>query len=109
MKPWSGKDFEYLGLYVKNNKKIGVSVKRTLRERYKQNFEDVDQLDVDYMLLVTLGTDLNEDKMNNILQRDKIFIIVAAENYESKDYLKNNSRIISSKEITNEKMNDIFK
>lgn len=23
MKPWSGKDFEYLGLYVKNNKKIG--------------------------------------------------------------------------------------
>lgn len=23
MKPWSGKDFEYLGLYIKNNKKIG--------------------------------------------------------------------------------------
>lgn len=23
MKFWSGKDFEYLGLYVKNNKKIG--------------------------------------------------------------------------------------
>ena len=100
---------EYDFVLSKNNKKIGVSVKRTLRERYKQNFEDVDQLDVDYMLLVTLGTDLNEDKMNNILQRDKIFIIVAAENYESKDYLKNNSRIISSKEITNEKMNDIFK
>ena len=23
MKPWSGKDFEYLGFYIKNNKKIG--------------------------------------------------------------------------------------
>ena len=37
--------------------KIGVSAKRTLRERYKQNFEDIDQLDVDYMMLSHYHTD----------------------------------------------------
>lgn len=100
---------EYDFILSKNNKKIGVSAKRTLRERYKQNFEDVDQLDVDYMMLVTLGTDLNEEKMKNILQREKIFIIVASENYDSKEYLKNNSRVISSKDLSDEKLNEIIK
>ena len=100
---------EYDFILIKNGKRIGVSAKRTLRERYKQNFEDIDNLDVDYMFLVTLGTDLNEDKMNNILQRDKIFIIVASENYESKDYLKNNPRVISSKELNEDKINSIIK
>lgn len=99
---------EYDFILTKGNNKIGVSAKRTLRERYKQNFEDVDQLDVDFMLLVTLGTDLNEDKMNNILQRDKIYIIVASEIYESKEYLKNNSRVLSSKEVTKEKFDSLF-
>lgn len=100
---------EYDFILTKNGKKIGVSAKRTLRERYKQNFEDIDQLDVDYMLLVTLGTDLNEDKMNNILQREKIYIIVASENYDSKEYLRNNPRVISSKDLTEDKINSIFR
>lgn len=85
-----------------NNIKVGASVKRTLRERYKQNFEDLSNLDVDYMILVTLGTDLNEDKLKNILQRDKIFIIVAKEVYESKVFLKNSNRVISSEKIDKE-------
>lgn len=100
---------EYDFILTKNGKKIGVSAKRTLRERYKQNFEDIDQLDVDYMVLVTLGTDLNEEKMNNILQRSNIFIIVASENYDSKEYLRDNDRVISSKDLTKEKFNQFFK
>jgi hypothetical protein len=100
---------EYDFVLLKNGLKIGVSAKRTLRERYKQNFEDIDQLDVDYMMLVTLGTDLNEDKMNYILQRDKIYILVASENYEAKDYFKKEPRVISSKEISEEKINSLFK
>lgn len=100
---------EYDFVLVKSGLKIGVSAKRTLRERYKQNFEDVDQLDVDYMMLVTLGTDLNEDKMKYILQRNKILILVASENYEAKDYFKNEPRVISSKDINEEKINSLFK
>ena len=99
---------EYDFVLHKGNKKIGVSAKRTLRERYKQNFEDVDQLDVDYMMLVTLGTDLNEDKVNYILQRDKYYILVASENYDAKDYFKNEPRVISSKDLTIEKINSLF-
>lgn len=91
---------EYDFTFEINNKKCGISAKRTLRERYKQNFEDVELLDVDYMFLITLGIDLNEDKLNNILQKHGIYVIVSNEVYESKTYLKNNFRVISSKNIT---------
>lgn len=100
---------EYDFVLARGNIKIGISAKRTLRERYKQNFEDIDQLDVDYMILVTLGTDLNEDKMNYILQRDKYFILVASENYDAKEYFMNEPRVISSKDLTEDKMNELFK
>lgn len=54
---------------------VGVSAKRTLRERYKQNFENNNLLgDVDYMVLITLGIDLNKDKMDNILAK-KVFLL----------------------------------
>lgn len=93
---------EYDFTFKINNKLCGISAKRTLRERYKQNFEDVELLDVDYMFLFTLGIDLNEDKLNNILQKHGIFVVVSDEVYESKDYLKNNRRVISSKSISRE-------
>ena len=54
---------EYDNTFIFNNKKCGVSAKRTLRERYKQNFEDVSLLEVDYMFVITLGIDLNEEKL----------------------------------------------
>lgn len=91
---------EYDFTFEINNKKCGISAKRTLRERYKQNFEDVELLTVDYMFLITLGIDLNEDKLNNILQKHGIYVIVSNEVYESKTYLKNNYRVISSKDIS---------
>lgn len=93
---------EYDFTFEINDKKCGISAKRTLRERYKQNFEDTELLDVDYMFLITLGIDLYEDKLNNILQKHGIYVIVANEVYESRTYLKNNPRVISSKDITRE-------
>lgn len=90
---------EYDFVFMVNNKAVGVSVKRTLRERYKQNFEDVDYLDVDYMLLITLGNDLQENKLNNILQKKGHYVVVASEVYENNNYLKNNDRVISSEKI----------
>ena len=100
---------EYDFTFYIDNKKYGVSAKRTLRERYKQNFEDVDFLTVDAMFLITLGIDLNEDKLNNILQKNGQFVIVADEVYEAKEYLKNNPRVLSSKNITKESIKNILK
>lgn len=99
---------EYDFIFNINGIKVGTSVKRTLRERYKQNFEDVSLLNVDYMLYVTLGIDLNEEKLNNILQRNRIYILVASEIYDMNDYLKNSPFVISSSDITREKLESIF-
>lgn len=96
------KSVEYDFTFTINKEKYGVSAKRTLRERYKQNFENVEDLDVDYMFIFTLGIDLNEDKLNNILQKNGIFVVVSDEIYESKSYLKSNIRVLSSKELSKE-------
>lgn len=90
---------EYDMTFIFNNKLCGVSAKRTLRERYKQNFEDVKFLDVNYMFFITLGTDLTEDKLTNILQKSGIYIIVSQEEHEARAFLKNNNKVISSKNI----------
>ncbi|MFK7797376.1 MAG: hypothetical protein AB8E82_07975 [Aureispira sp.] len=74
-------------------KSIGVSVKRTLRERYKQNHEEVEQLDVDAMLIVTLGIDLNETKVENITQKEKQYIFVAADIYHKNEFLSKNKNV----------------
>ena len=98
---------EYDFIFEINEKKCGISAKRTLRERYKQNFENAELLDVDYMFLFTLGIDLNEEKLNNILQKNGLFVVVSNEIYESKTYLKNNSRVISSKQLSREILNKV--
>ena len=90
---------EYDNTFIYNGKLCGVSSKRTLRERYKQNFENVELLDVDYMFLITLGNDLNEDKLNNILQKNGIYVVVSQEEYENRDFLNKNKRVISSKNL----------
>ena len=90
---------EYDNTFVYNGKLSRRNEKRTLRERYKQNLEDVDFLDVDYMFLVTLGTDLNEYKVNNIIQKKGIYIVVSQEEYDSREFLNKNKRVISSKNI----------
>ena len=99
---------EYDYTFELNGKLYGVSAKRTLRERYKQNFEDVDQLSVDAMFLVTLGIDLNEEKLNNIMQRRGYYVVVAQELYESKQYFKKNGRVISSKNFNKDNLIKLF-
>lgn len=77
------RSIEYNFTFKINDKTVGVSAKRTLRERYKQNFEDNNLLgDVDYMALITLGIDLNKDKMDDILAKKGIFIIVSGDVYD---------------------------
>jgi len=90
---------EYDNTFLYNNKLCGISAKRTLRERYKQNHKDVDLLDVDYMFVITLGTDLNITSMNNILNKNGNFIIVSKEQYELKSFLNENEKVIPSDKI----------
>ena len=99
---------EYDYTFEMDGKTYGVSAKRTLRERYKQNFEDVNQLSVDAMFLVTLGIDLNEEKLNNIMQRHGYYVVVAQEVYESKQYFRKNGRVISSKNFNKESLTKLF-
>ena len=99
---------EYDYTFELDGKIYGVSAKRTLRERYKQNFEDVNQLSVDAMFLVTLGIDLNEEKLNNIMQRHGYFIVISQEVYDSKSYFKKSKRVISSKDFNKETLQKLF-
>lgn len=99
---------EYDYTFEIDGKVYGVSAKRTLRERYKQNFEDVNQLSVDAMFLVTLGIDLNEEKLNNIMQRHGYYVVVSQELYDSNQYFKKNGRVISSKNFNRENLKKLF-
>lgn len=112
---WSGhshdeniKAMEYDFTFTLNGKRAGISAKRTLRERYKQNHEDVDLLAVDYVFVITLGTDLNAEKVESILQKKGTYIVVSQEVYAVKDYLRNNPRVISSANLSTECLSGIM-
>lgn len=87
---------EYDYTFKYKNKLFGISAKRTLRERYKQNHEDVEKLDVDYLILMTLGIDLNEEKANNVLSKKGNYILVSREIYLENKFLKDNDKVYGS-------------
>ncbi len=91
-----------------NGKKIGVSAKRTLRERYKQNHENVSELEVDAMILVTLGIDLNKAKVDYILAKEKHSIFVASDLYEKIDYFYSNDRVFSLNQLDKKLLNKLI-
>lgn len=95
-------------LFIKNGKSIGVSAKRTLREHYKQNHEDIKTLDIDAMILVTLGIDLNSAKVNNILEKEKHYIFIASDLYENMDYFKNNPKVYSLNKLNNSLLDSLI-
>lgn len=99
---------EYDFMLLVDNKKIGVSAKRTLRERYKQNHEDVDSLEIDAMFLITLGIDLNEEKVKNIIQKKGHFIFVASDIFEKKEYMKKENKVFPINELNNELIRSLF-
>ncbi len=94
----SSVEYDFL-VHLKNSKKIGFSVKRTLRERYKQNHESIELLDIDAMVLVTLGIDLNKDKVDYILEKEKHYIFVASDIYNKTSYLNENPKVYSLKDL----------
>ena len=83
-----------------NDKTFGIGAKRTLRERYKQFIHTSISSDIDIMIEITLGIDLNEDKANIITHQYNTYIFVADEIYNSKSYLQNNPMIFSVKDLS---------
>lgn len=85
---------EYDMFFTHNNRTYGIGAKRSFRERYKQ-FTDSDTAEADVFITVTLGDDLNESKLTEIT-KNKMFVFVADEIYDSHDYMQNNKQVFKA-------------
>jgi len=91
---------EYDFIFSLNNKKYGISAKKTLRERYKQ-FLDTLNTNIDVMIQVTLGFDLTESIANNIINHN-VYLFVSEEIYSERLYCQTSDKIFSAKDLTKE-------
>lgn len=90
----TGIEFDLIGLI--KNKKIGISIKRTFRERARQNIENINNLNVDYIIHATLGSDFTESKFKSDFESyDNHFIFVPNDMYKDNLFFIKNKRIIS--------------
>lgn len=92
------KSTEFDFFFKLEGKTIGIGAKRTLRERYKQFIKTSLMYDLDLMIEITLGLDLSEEKVKNIINHG-IQIFVADEIYNSRPYLKKLDEVHSVKDL----------
>lgn len=81
------KSTEFDFFFELEGKTYGIGAKKTLRERYKQFIKTALSSDIDVMIQITLGLDLNEEKAKTILSHGT-FLFVSDEIYESRDFLR---------------------
>jgi hypothetical protein len=101
-------DMEYDHLFVWNGKKIGIGAKRTLRERYKQFVRNVDEIDADVLVSVTIGADLNEAKLKYISQYG-VYSVVSDEIFAKNLHMQNDSFCIKGSDFNREFFDKITK
>jgi hypothetical protein len=89
------KSTEYDFFFTFKNKRFGISAKRTLRERYKQFLTSAIQKNINYMIQITLGIDLTEQKIKNITQNG-VYLVISDEAYNSLKFLQNYPKVIKS-------------
>jgi hypothetical protein len=82
-----------------NKRTYGIGAKRTLRERYKQFIKTAQMSKIDVMVEITLGLDLNQEKAKAI-RNHNVYIFVADEVYNSKQFLQKMDGVFSVKELT---------
>lgn len=89
---------EYDFIFQIEDKKYGISAKRTLRERFKQsiktNLANKDIIRVE----MTLGMDLTEEKAKSILKHGS-YIFVSDEVYQRSKFLKDLEGVYSAKDF----------
>ncbi len=93
------KSTEFDLFFELDGRTYGIGAKRTLRERYKQFIKTALSSDIDVMIEITLGLDLNEEKAKTILNHGtKLF--VADEVYNKNRFLQNLNGVYSVKSLT---------
>lgn len=92
------KSTEFDLFFELDGRTYGIGAKRTLRERYKQFIKTSLSSDIDVMIEITLGLDLNEEKAKIILMHGtKIF--VADEIYNTRKFLQKLDGVYSVKNL----------
>lgn len=82
-----------------DNRTYGIGAKRTLRERYKQFIKTAIMSQIDVMICITLGLDLNEDKAKTI-RKHGVYLFVADEIYASREFLQKIDGVYPVKNLT---------
>lgn len=101
------KSTEFDFFFNLDGKSYGISAKRTLRERYKQFIKtSIMSNEIDVMIEITLGLDLNEQKARNILSH-WVYIFVSDEIYQSKTFLQKLDWVFSVKDLTIKKLKSL--
>jgi len=93
----SSTEFDFFFELGKRN--YGIGAKRTLRERYKQFIKTAQMSKIDIMIEITLGLDLNKEKAKSI-RKHNVYIFVADEVYNSREFLKKMKGVYSVKDLT---------
>ena len=92
------KSTEFDLFFELDGRTYGIGAKRTLRERYKQFIKTALSSDIDVMIEITLGLDLNEEKAKTIIGHGtKIF--VADEIYKTREFLQRLDGVYSVKNL----------
>lgn len=102
------KSSEYDFFFILNNKKFGISAKRTLRERYKQFIKTSYSSDIDIMIEITLGLDLTEKKAN-IIKQHGIYMFIADEIHNNRVFLQNNTNVFPVSKFNINTLNNLQK
>ncbi|MFZ2727564.1 MAG: hypothetical protein WAX77_15010 [Methylococcaceae bacterium] len=84
-----------------DDRSYGIGAKRTLRERYKQFIKTAHTSEIDVMIEITIGLDLNQAKAQTI-RTHGVYIFVADEVYDNRDDLINLSGVFPVRELTKE-------
>jgi len=89
-----------------DDRTYGIGAKRTLRERYKQFTKTAHNGDIDVMIEITLGLDLNKEKAR-IIVKNGIVMFVSDEIYNTREFLRNSKGVYSVKDLTLETLRSL--
>jgi hypothetical protein len=92
------KSTEFDHFFDIEGKTYGIGAKRTLRERYKQFIKTALTSEIDVMITITLGVDLNEEKAKTIIKHG-VYIFVSDEIYQTREFLQKIDKVYSVKNL----------
>lgn len=84
-----------------DGRSYGIGAKRTLRERYKQFIKTAHTGEIDVMIEITIGLDLNQAKAKTI-RTHGVYIFVADEVYDNREDLFSLAGVFPVRELTKE-------